>query len=294
MFWFIVFIVVVGLIVEGLSVKKKNEKSGGPTYSQLLSEREQDAEIARLSLLAEELLASDEVIAEIKPLAKESLPSGATDVNAVKEPKAESVISPRAPSVLAHELEDWGVKSLWHMTHIRNVPSIKRTGLLSHQSPKLKMLSPVDISDPEVQRWRTKQDPCFGLALHDYVPFYINPRNPMLYRRKNIQREICFIEISLEALEDTNFLVSDGNAASAKTQFYSGSWGMQFLPWEVLRKEFWTDFDDGKRKACSEILVPYAIDQKFIKAMHCFSSAESGRLAQKGINAVVSIDKYFR
>lgn len=299
MFWFIAFIIVVGLIIEGVSPKNKdktpnNSKSNSPLgresqesleydkARQLRKEKERRAERARI--------AKPEKKATNEPLSKEVLTSSSINRPVLFEPK----VNDQPPSILALELEKWGIKSLWHMTHIRNVPSIKRLGLFSHQSPKLKMLNPVDISDPEVQRWRTKPDPCYGLAIHDYVPFYINPRNPMLYRKKDIQRELCFVEISLDALEDKDFLVSDGNAASMKTEFYGGIWGMQFLPWEVLRADFWTDFDDGKRKACSEILIPEAVDPKFIKAVHCYSSAEAGILAQKGIKAVISMDKYFR
>ena len=299
MFWFIVFIVVVGFIVDFYSPKKKSERASSATSSGSLNREnsESSAKLAENLRRMRELPDGDDsdgVKTEKKPPPKANAASDSINADVARKPKVEPEISPKAPSVLAREFESWGIESLWHMTHIRNVPSIRRSGLLSHQSPKLTMINPVDISDPEVQRWRTKQDPYFGLALHDYVPFYINPRNPMLYRRKNIQREICFIELSLDALEDTGFLVSDGNAASPKTQFYNGSWGLQFLSWEVLRADFWTDFEDGKRKACSEILVPNAVDPKFIKAVHCFSSAEAGRLTQKGINAVISTDKYFR
>jgi hypothetical protein len=299
-FWFIAFIIVVGLIVEGVSPKQRDKTPRNPTSNS--SYRREYRELLE-NKKARELKKQEEAKALVQARAPKS------DKKATQQPPSDEVlksysinrpfrrepeVSDQTSSPLAHELEKWGIKSLWHMTHIRNIPSIKRSGLLSHKSPKLKALNPVDISDPEVQRWRTRLDPCFGLALHDYVPFYINPRNPMLYRRKDIQRDICFIEVSLAALEGKDFLVSNGNAASSKTEFYDGIWGLQFLPWEVLRADFWTDFDDGKRKACSEILVPDAVDPKFIKAVHCHSSAGAGLLAQKGINAVISTDKYFR
>jgi hypothetical protein len=298
MFWFIVFIIVVGLIIEKASPKNR-DKRPGKTTSKPTPSRENQESLANERERQRRKQERVEVRARLARLDQETPRKSPSDLvsksyNVTKELQIEPEVSQQPPSILALELEKWGIKSLWHMTHIRNVPSIKRSGLLSHQSPKLKALSPVDISDPEVQRWRTRSDPYFGKSLHDYVPFYINPRNPMLYRRKDIQREICFIEVSLDALDDKDFLVSDGNAASSKTEFYNGNWGMQFLPWEVLRADFWTDFDDGKRKACSEILIPESVDPKLIKAVHCYSSAEAGVLAQKGINTVISTDKYFR
>ena len=116
----------------------------------------------------------------------------------------------------------------------------------------------------------------------------------MLFRRKEMQSDICFVEVSLNALDETNFLISDGNAASAKTQFFNTAQELQFLPWPVLRADFWSDFDEGKRKACSEILIPSRVAPKFIRVIHCFSSAQTTALAQKGIKSVISLDKYFR
>ena len=66
-----------------------------------------------------------------------------------------SLDSPAKPlkikSSIEKKLKEKGVNSLWHMTHKDNIPSILKDGLLSHN------LAPVinDISDSEVQRWRT-------------------------------------------------------------------------------------------------------------------------------------------
>lgn len=197
-------------------------------------------------------------------------------------------------SPLVKGFKEFGVTSLWHMTHIRNVPNIMQYGLLAHRSPKLQLLKPTDISDPDVQQWRMRVDPYYSRSLHEYVPFYINPRNPMLYRRKDIQREICFIEVAVGALEGEKYLISDGNAASKSTKFYDSYEDLWLLPWEVIDSDFWSDFDDGKRKACSEVLVPDMVQRHFIRAVHCYSATESRILARSGINSSISVNKYFR
>lgn len=201
---------------------------------------------------------------------------------------------PNSKTPVIKDLEDWGIKSLWHMTHVRNVPGIMKSGLLCHRFTINSKLAFSDISDPDVQRWRTKEDPFYRRSLHDYVPFYINPKNPMLYRRKEMQSEICFLEVSLDAVEGQDFLLTNGNAASSKTEFYDGCWGLQFLPWEVLRAAFWTDFEDGKRKACSEVLLPDRVDAGLIRTVHCFSRSQAEDFCRNGINAKTSVDKYFR
>ena len=319
MVWVIVFIIVVGLIIEGgkPSSRERQPRRESPDRGakdkelqeilnrarerkirekarrQVAEKREAErvdrlfAELENLPQNQEQAKADLEWDSQVS-LSAESAGSAATNID------GEAHVVSAAPSLLAKEFERWGINSLWHMTHIRNVPSIMRNGLLAHQSPKLQLMNPVDISDPDVQRWRTKVDPHFSRSLHEYVPLYINPRNPMLFRRREMQREICFIEISVAALEGKAFIFSDGNAASHRTQFYNDVPDLRLLPWDVLQSSFWTDFDDGKRKACSEVLVPDIVEPHFIRAVHCFSAAESGILAQKGIRSVISMDKYFR
>lgn len=319
MFWIVLFIIVVGLIIEGAKPSGRNEKTKSSEGKQapqsvssdhikkktaeklkvvqerqeFLENRKEAQKIERLnSDLGIEEWKSDTDKDEMLTLGIKN--SDNTFENKSTKLKTELKVAQKPPSPLVLEFEHWGINSLWHMTHIRNVHSIVQTGLLQHSSLRLSARNPVDISDPNVQRWRTKVDPHYGLSLHDYVPLYINPRNPMLYVQKEIQSEICFIEVSLEALRNRNFLISDGNAASPRTQFFKVTSALKLLPWNVLKSKFWTDFEDGKRMACSEVLIPGSIEPRCIKAVHCFSSTQSGILAKKGISSVISMDKYFR
>lgn len=298
MFWVIVGIIVIGLIIEAGKPKSKSrsqpiERDNAPktVTDRLARAQAYDDLKRRLNEVDEQ--AKD---TEKKPDSPDDIEASSASTNsALNRPHAiQPKVIPKTDSPVVREFKNRGVSSLWHMTHERNVPSIMRNGILPHTSPTLQAFNHVDISDPDVQRWRTRPDPHYGRKLHDYVPLYINPRNPMLYRRKEMQKEICLIEVSLEALDGGNLLITDGNAASHRTQFYIVPAALQHLPWDVLNANFWTDFEDGKRKACSEVLVPNIVTPKHIAAVHCFSSAQSGRLAQKGIRSVISMDKYFR
>lgn len=66
---------------------------------------------------------------------------------------------------------------IFHMTHIENLQSIFEHGLLPHNNLYKKQ----DISNIEVNCRRRRLDPIYKRSLHDYVPFYFNPRNAMLY-----------------------------------------------------------------------------------------------------------------
>lgn len=69
-------------------------------------------------------------------------------------------------------LNDLGIQFLYHMTHKSNLENILRNGLLSHTKAYSKGLTKTDISDERVNRRRS--------TVHNYVPFYFNPKNPMV------------------------------------------------------------------------------------------------------------------
>lgn len=187
----------------------------------------------------------------------------------------------------------FGVSTLWHMTHRDNIASILRSGLLNHNEAYQLNPDRVDISNNSVQKLREVVEPHYGRKLHDYVPLYFNPRNPMLYVLKDVQKEICLIEISLSALFENKYLISDGNAASYGTKIYKSLDQLSLLPWEVLDSEYWSTFPDGKRKRCAEVLIYPKIEPKHIKLIHCYSSETMSILSGFGGNTVVSRELYF-
>ena len=93
----------------------------------------------------------------------------------------------------------------------------------------------------------------------------------MLYKRRELQADICLIEIDLAVLIDRVFLLTDGNAASGTTRFFDDLSQLKSLPWDVLNSDAWFDKEDGKRKMCSEVLVYPKIDHKYIKALHFYN-----------------------
>ncbi len=187
---------------------------------------------------------------------------------------------------------EYRVYSLWHMTHRNNVENIMRYGILSN-TQTTKFAKPVDISDHGVQRWREEKDPIYDRKIHDYTPTYFNIRNPMLYLRKNIQDELCLIEISLSVLSEANFLFTDGNAAARDTAFYNSLYDLAHLPWEVLNASYWNDFEDGKRKRCAEVLIYPSIDPKYIKQIHCNSDVTLQQLSRINCNVTKTRELFF-
>ncbi|HCB13110.1 MAG TPA: hypothetical protein DEP36_06015 [Gammaproteobacteria bacterium] len=205
---------------------------------------------------------------------------------------AEVLLHEKSYSDIEKSFREYGVTSIWHMTHKDNIKEILRSGILSHNDAH-ESKRPTDISNLSVQKRRESEDPIYGQSLHDYAPTYINIKNPMLYVKREIQHELCLIEISLSALSEQNFIFTDGNAAASDTRFYNTTDDLDKLPWDVLNASYWTDFADGKRKRCSEVLVYQKIDPRHIIKLHCCSYETRNYASRFGVPVELSEELFF-
>jgi hypothetical protein len=188
-----------------------------------------------------------------------------------------------------------------HMLHFKNLENVLTHGLLSHNEAHKRGLIQEDISMSEIQDRRKETDLLISaqgevarlnpwevttgsmqkrINLHDFVSFYFNPRNPMLYKRKDMQPELVFILIHADIIEskptDSKFAVfSDGNAGSSRTQFYTGKENLTKVDLELIyRKSSWNDpyagiKDEQKRKKCSEVLIYPSVPVADIQEIYC-------------------------
>jgi hypothetical protein len=187
--------------------------------------------------------------------------------------KTEECVNP-----IALQFKNKNIISLWHMTHRNNVENILKNGILSN-TQAFNLTNPVDISNHGVQRRREAKDPFYNRKIHDYTPTYLNIKNPMLYVRKDMQDELCLIEVSLSALSEDNFIFTDGNAASRDTKFFNSLNDLENLPWDVLNASYWNNFEDGKRKRCAEVLIYPSIEPESIKKIYCYSDVTLQQLS---------------
>lgn len=182
------------------------------------------------------------------------------------------------------------------MTYVSNLTSIITNGLLSHNKAYERGLIQVDISNPDVQDRRANRI-IHERPLHEYVPLYFSPRNPMLYSRKQHQEDIVIIGIDPQLLLETNVIFSDGNAAARETRFYCGVQMLNQLQWNIIWAKSWPDFEDGKRIKCAEILVYPTVAPNRIKAIfyrsHKHSNVILAAIQRTGIIGMVDPDLYF-
>jgi hypothetical protein len=166
-------------------------------------------------------------------------------------------------------LDKYNIKYLYHMTHKDNLDNILKNGLQSHNFARNNGLLKNDIADNEVNRRRTRPEPIYRRSVHDYVPFYFNPKNPMLYCRKNLQDNIVMLAIDRKLLFQNNALFTNGNAAADATHFYNNIQDLKMLNWNCIVAQSWADLPDGKRERCSETLVYPDVSIQSIQKIFC-------------------------
>lgn len=161
--------------------------------------------------------------------------------------------------------------SIYHITHLNNLPSILQSGgLLANSRLQQEQVGFRDISYEQIQDRRARTEvPCgAGGTLHDYVPFYFAPRSPMLYtiNRGNVpgcpegQTPILHLVTTAEAIEAEQlaFAFTDGHAVVSYSEFYDSLEDLDAIDWAIMRATMWNDTvadGDRKRRRQAEFLV---------------------------------------
>lgn len=189
-------------------------------------------------------------------------------------------------------LDQYKIKCLFHMTHIDNLPSILQHGLLPHGNRyQIK-----DISDCDVNSRRARAEPIYHKPIHSYVPFYFNPKNPMLYVRRMLEKDIVMLVVKKELIVQEGALFTDGNASVSSTSFYNDLSKMNKLDWVCLNDDWWTNHLDGKRTVMAEVLVPDFVGMENIHGIICNNSqtkAKIDTLVHNKIRSLVQTRFYF-
>ena len=191
-------------------------------------------------------------------------------------------------------LNRYGIKYFYHITHIDNLFKILEKGLLSHNIVNKYNLNKCNISNSAIVLRRGNiYDPIFGKPVNDYAPLYINPKNPMLFVNENEQENIVILCFDRKLILKDKVLFTDGNAASNSTEFYKSILKLDRLRWDILKADFWSDFDDGKRCRMAEVLVYKRIKPNYIRKIICYNKDTYFRIKNK-INFIpIEVNKHY-
>lgn len=193
------------------------------------------------------------------------------------------------------------IKELYFITPIENLDSILQHGLLSHNRIKQLKLEHKSIANGAIQeRRKNKPVPGGRHKLHDFVNLYFNPRNAMMFKRKDIHVDMCVLGVDVGLLHNRNTIVTDGNASSDYTIFYPASSGIQKLDRNLVFARSWYDDDyfamlRKKRAICSEALVLNNIPANHIKQVYVSCSENDEKvgaiLKKKNFSLAIKVNK---
>lgn len=172
------------------------------------------------------------------------------------------------------------IQRINHMTHIDNVPSIVKHGLLSKNSMVLHLIRfkeriPYEsIAEEKIQKLRTHRKTCDGdqalIIVHDYVPMFFAKHTPMQYvitisaPTKGREAKVCNTELAfilvdpVVAFMKPGTLIADGNVAAGTTKLFSSPERLDSLEWNVIRsrnKYPWCYDPEWRRLKSAEVLV---------------------------------------
>jgi hypothetical protein len=110
----------------------------------------------------------------------------------------------------------------------------------------------------------------------------------MLFLRREWHRELTIIKISSSVVQACSHVYSDGNAAS-KTTAFSANRAVVLKSIPALTSNSWTDFADGKRRMCAEVLIYPSIQPMYLEGAVC-SNEETAKEVRSLCNLVSVID----
>lgn len=170
---------------------------------------------------------------------------------------------------MAYNFSD--VTTVGHMTHIENLEGILANGLLAHNNPHKK----VDISNQEVNARRSALEPIYKKSMHDYVPFYFNPKNAMLYRNQCQFKKggIVVLGFNKNIITTSGAVYTNGNASRRDTCFSNDKKFLEQINWDYVFSTRWNyqgnSYEAIKTAMMSELLVHGEVSIDKLEIIFC-------------------------
>lgn len=173
-------------------------------------------------------------------------------------------------------LDYYGIEYLYHITHVNNLQSILKHDLQAHDNSYKK----VDISDCDVNSRRSRKEPIYHKSIHSYVPFYFNPKNNMLSRRRDIQKDIVILVFKKGLLLKQGTIFTDSNASTDRAKFYNNLKDLNKLNFQcIYTNGYYSGYADGANKRMAEVLVPCKVKSNSIEAIICNNSNTKNKVS---------------
>lgn len=154
---------------------------------------------------------------------------------------------------------------VFHLTHMKNIPSILKNGILNKKNCSLKRIKLIDVSHENIQDVRaTIVIPDTDYTLHDCVPMFFGARPPMLYAvlgKGFNQEDMVYALVSWDIIGNPDVWFTDGNARSDGTTFYQSKADLCKIDFDAAAAIFWHNMgNDYRRKKQAEVLKLGRVD----------------------------------
>jgi len=197
------------------------------------------------------------IIIKPKKTYKEAMPTQAVKIAKKNTCDEDKHITLSAISSRVHMLD--------HITHIDNLSSILHFGLLSHNNPHKK----IDISNQEVNSRRMRRESVFYRPIHDYVPFYFNSRNAMLYKTQmDHGSNIIILGFDKSLMLNPNKVITDRNASADAKHCSSDNAFYNTLDWNKIFAKSWNQDKDLRQIMMAELLIPDCVDIEYLRCIY--------------------------
>ncbi|PVZ66698.1 DarT ssDNA thymidine ADP-ribosyltransferase family protein [Pelagibaculum spongiae] len=159
--------------------------------------------------------------------------------------------------------EQYKGKYFFHFTHLENLEEILANGLLSTNEKEKKNIEHLNVASSDIQCTRHEMKVTCGPKghVHDYVPFYFNPRTPMflsLIKSRNYdQPYFIYFAVSINNLENEKFVFTDkaANRRYEPPTFYDCPSKLDELSWSCIESKAWSSPNEAeKHKKMAEAL----------------------------------------
>lgn len=186
----------------------------------------------------------------------------------------------------------------YYILHILNLESILKFGIYSHNRIKNSQLNYTRIFDNYIIKRRELIKTPANKNLLDYVNLYFQPRNPMLYRviKEFGENNIVVLGIDGNVIYKDGVFITDGNAASAYSNFYS----ISDIDYYTLNRiqlntkaKIWYNNWRVKIELMAECLVPDIVENSYIKEIYVSNFSTKNNLNYLNCNLPIIISSYF-
>lgn len=172
-------------------------------------------------------------------------------------------------------------EGLYHLTHESNVEGIFEKGLYCHSAKH----EYKDISNTDVNQRREKIENCHGKKIHDYVPFYFNVKNAMLYAvQKKVETNVVVLEMDKMTACLPYTIFSDRNAATLDAKITNMKEDLKAFNWGEIYSDSWTENNiqntSRMQFMMAECLILDKVPANFIKTVHCQDRELAGTILE--------------